>query len=156
MTFAPQPNRSAELTTKPSPLQGEAVKKLNFSPAHSGMKTGVQSVRNALKTLDSAPDRLLSVLPRPGGGRSFPNGIWTSSHGDQLFLSLDSVTCIPRVLPFVIRLILASAKYPVFKGSPSLECPDFKNQSLWIATYKISCFIHAPAAYIFSHLWIGT
>jgi len=32
---------------------GEGVKKLNFSPAQSGMKTGVQEVRKALKTLDS-------------------------------------------------------------------------------------------------------
>jgi hypothetical protein len=31
----------------------EAVKELNFSPAFSGVKTGVQSVRNTPKTLDS-------------------------------------------------------------------------------------------------------
>ena len=40
---------------QPQPTPGpEAVKKLNFSPAHSGMKTGVQSVCNAPKTQDSA------------------------------------------------------------------------------------------------------
>ena len=37
----------------PSLTLPEGVKKLNFSPASSGVKTGVQSVRNVLKTLDS-------------------------------------------------------------------------------------------------------
>jgi len=31
----------------------EGVKKFNFSPASSGVKTGVQSIRKALKTMDS-------------------------------------------------------------------------------------------------------
>ena len=35
------------------PSVSEGVKKLNLSPALSGVKTGVQSVRNASKTLDS-------------------------------------------------------------------------------------------------------
>jgi hypothetical protein len=35
------------------PTLPEGVKKLNFSPASSGVKIGVQSIRNALKTLDS-------------------------------------------------------------------------------------------------------
>jgi hypothetical protein len=37
----------------PPPSSPEGAKKLNFSPAHSGMKTGVQEVAKALKTLDS-------------------------------------------------------------------------------------------------------
>jgi hypothetical protein len=37
----------------PSLTLPEGVKKLNFSPAHSGVKTGVQSVRKAPKMLDS-------------------------------------------------------------------------------------------------------
>jgi hypothetical protein len=31
----------------------EGVKKLNFSPASGGVKTGVQAIRKSLKTLDS-------------------------------------------------------------------------------------------------------
>ncbi len=35
------------------PSNHPMLKELNFSPAWSGMKTGVQSVRNVMKTLDS-------------------------------------------------------------------------------------------------------
>jgi hypothetical protein len=44
-------NLKIPIQNPPSPPEG--VKKLNFSPAYSGVKTGVQSVRKAPKMLDS-------------------------------------------------------------------------------------------------------